>query len=93
MLAIFEIFSGRFGDKDALWIETCEGLAESYQKMLQIAADTPGTYFVLSGYDLTCVASIDTSKFLENEKAQPPRTDLLKELHHLLTLPRHCRPL
>jgi len=70
MLPMFDIFSGHFMDKDAIWIEAKEGLAEAYQAMLQIAADKPGAYFVFSSYTRTCVASADTSKFLEGYKAE-----------------------
>ena len=70
MVPMFDIFSGIFMSKDAVWIEAKEGLAEAYQSMLRIAAVKPGPYFVFSSYTRTCVASVDTSKFLEEYKAE-----------------------
>jgi len=57
----FAIFSGHFKQRDVLWIEAREELMEAYEKMLQIAADKPGPYFILSTDTQTCVASVDTS--------------------------------
>lgn len=69
MLPMFDIFSGHFMNKDAVWLESNESLAAAYQRMLRIAADKPGVYFVFSSYTQTCVASLDTSMFLEQYKA------------------------
>ena len=41
----FAIFSGSI-DKDALWLETAEGLANARQRMNEIAAKSPGKYVV-----------------------------------------------
>jgi len=57
----FDIFFGHFKQRDVLWIEAREELMEAYEKMLQIAADKPGPYFILSTDTQTCVASVDTS--------------------------------
>jgi hypothetical protein len=58
----FDIFSGHFKQNDVTWMEAHEDLPAAYQKMLQIAADQPGPYFILSTNDAqTCVASVDTS--------------------------------
>jgi hypothetical protein len=57
----FDIFSGHFKQQDVLWVEALEGLEAAYEKMLQIAAEKPGAYFILSSDAQTCVASVDTS--------------------------------
>lgn len=69
-LPVFALFSGHFENNDAVWIAAEEGLAESYQKMLQIAAAKPGPYFVFSSYTRKCVASIDTSSLLREDERQ-----------------------
>lgn len=61
MFPTFDIFSGHFNQTDMLWVEAREGLVEAYEKMLQIAADKPGPYFILSTDTQTCVATVDTS--------------------------------
>jgi len=42
MLPLFDIFSGHFLRKDAMWIEACRGAAGAIQRMLEIAAKQPG---------------------------------------------------
>jgi hypothetical protein len=69
---MFDVFSGRLSQEDAVWIESAEGLAEAYQRMLRLAADKPGPYFLFSSYAHKSVACIDTSKLL-----QTTRTDAL----------------
>ena len=61
MFPTFDIFCGHFKQPDVRWIEAREGLVEAYEKMLQIAADKPGPYFLVSSETQTCVASVDTS--------------------------------
>ena len=70
MFPTFDIFSGHFNQQDAIRIEALEGLEEAYEKMLQIAADRPGPYFVLSSDNQKCVASVDTSEFLKESKSE-----------------------
>ena len=71
MFPTFDIFSGHFRQKDATWIEAREDLPQAYQKMLQVAADKPGPYFILSSNDAqTCVAAVDTSAPQENRKSR-----------------------
>jgi hypothetical protein len=42
----FNIFSGCFGEKDAVWLGAAEGLAAARDSMLQFAVKRPGAYFV-----------------------------------------------
>ncbi len=44
----FDIFSGH-PDKDAVWIETIQGLSNARARMHELAAQVPGDYFVFSG--------------------------------------------
>ena len=67
MFPIFVIFSGHFKQNDVMWIEAREGLPEAYEKMLQLAADNPGSYFIFGTGAQTCVASVDTSAFFESD--------------------------
>jgi len=70
MLPLFDIFSGHFLRKDAMWIEACRGSAGAIQRMLEIAAKQPGPYFLYSCYTRRCVMSLDTSSYVENDKAK-----------------------
>jgi hypothetical protein len=54
------IFSG-FRDKDALWLDSVEGLGAADERMKQLAAEKPGPYFIFSTDTHTVLASIDTS--------------------------------
>ena len=40
MISTFDIFSGRV-DKDAVWVETVEGLGNAYELMTKVAAEAP----------------------------------------------------
>jgi len=55
----FDIFRGRYGDKDVAWIEAVEGLAAARERMEEIAAEQPGDYFVFSAYDRRALAVIN----------------------------------
>jgi hypothetical protein len=55
----FDIFLGS-GERDALWLESVEGLDAATQRMHEIAAMRPGMYFVLSLPDRFVVAKTDT---------------------------------
>jgi hypothetical protein len=41
----FDIFSGRFGEKDVVWLGTAEGLGAARDRMLQFAAKRPWSTF------------------------------------------------
>ena len=58
----FDIFSGRFGEKDVVWLGAVEGLADARARMHQFAATQPGAYFVFSSESHLIVAAVDTSK-------------------------------
>ena len=55
----FDIFSGQI-DKNALWIETVEGLSNARERMEQIAAEKPGQYFIFSSLSHAVLAQIET---------------------------------
>jgi len=55
----YHVFSGS-RDKDALWLESIEGLGAANERMEQLAAEKPGPYFIFST-DTTFSRSIDTS--------------------------------
>lgn len=55
----FDIFSGRV-NSDVVWIEAVEGLGNAYARMTKIAAEKPGTYFIVYKASQIC-GSIDTS--------------------------------
>ena len=51
----FDIFSGRFGDKDVVWLGAIEGLAEARRRMLRFAAEQPAFAFARSGHVVSLV--------------------------------------
>ena len=57
----FEVFSGLPNSKDALWLETIEGLGEACARMKALAASKPGSYFVFHALAHQTLASIDTT--------------------------------
>src|SRR5579872_4186606 len=57
----FDIFSGAT-DKDTMWMESVEGLANARKRMEEIAAQVPGKYFVFSTGSHSILAQIDTTK-------------------------------
>jgi hypothetical protein len=56
----YEIFSGRI-DKNAVCVETVEGLGNAYELMTKIAAETPGPYFIFCSRTQRLCGSINTS--------------------------------
>jgi hypothetical protein len=58
---VFDIFSGRFGEKDAVWLGAAVALAAARDAMLRFAAKSPGAYFVCSSDSRAVVASVDTT--------------------------------
>jgi len=66
----FDIFSGTT-EKDAIWIEAVSGLANARKRMEELAAKSPGRYFVFSVSSHTVLAQTDTSKALA--KPAPPK--------------------
>ena len=68
MIPLFDIFSGHFLRKDAVWIEACGGSADAVRRMLEMAAKKPGPYFMFSCHSRRCVVSVDTSSSAQNDK-------------------------
>jgi hypothetical protein len=69
----FDIFSGRFGERDTVWLGAVEGLAAARDRMLQFAAKQAGAYFVFSSDSQLIVAAVDTSRLMhasESAKAK-----------------------
>jgi len=56
----FDIFSGAPDENDGLWIEAVEGFSSAQQRMGQIAAEKPGSYFLFSSIDLSVLTRLDT---------------------------------
>lgn len=72
-VAAFDIFCGRFGEKDVVWLGPVEGLDAARDRMLQFAAKQPGAYFVFNSGSQLIVAAVDTSRLmrtLESAKAK-----------------------
>jgi hypothetical protein len=57
----YDIFSG-LRDKNAIWVESVEGLGAAYERMKETAAKTPGRYFIFYTGTHTVLASIDSSR-------------------------------
>jgi hypothetical protein len=60
-IAAFNIFSGRFGEKDAVWLGAEEGLDAARNLMLHFAAERPDAYFVFKSDSQLIVAEVDTA--------------------------------
>ena len=57
----FDIFSGA-PTKNPVWLEAVEGLSNARARMHEIAAQTPGQYFVFSTTRRTVLAQTETFK-------------------------------
>lgn len=57
----FDIFSGTL-EEGAVWIETVVGLDRARERMAQMAATKPGSYFVFSFNNNSVVAKLDSPK-------------------------------
>jgi hypothetical protein len=57
----YDIFSGR-DHQDALWVEAVDGLGDACDRMKELAAKSPGAYFVFSADAGRVLASVDTSR-------------------------------
>jgi hypothetical protein len=73
---LFDVFSGA-SEKDAVWLESVEGLSDTRRRMERLAANVPGAYFLYSPLSHSILAKIDTRKRLQfvqqDKKAGPPR--------------------
>ena len=65
----FDIFSGTM-DRYAIWLETVRGLANARDRMLQIAAERSGRYFLFSSQSHTVLAQVDTTSFARPGSAE-----------------------
>ncbi|HTZ48566.1 MAG TPA: hypothetical protein VMH20_13295 [Verrucomicrobiae bacterium] len=57
--ATYDIFSGQMNNA-ALWVEAVEGLGNAYQRMTELAANSPGCYFIFCTRTHTVRGSINT---------------------------------
>jgi hypothetical protein len=64
----FDLFSDHF-DADALWIEAVQEFGCAVERMKELAAQSPGPYFVFCTRTHKVLASIDTSR-LQNPKVR-----------------------
>jgi len=55
----YDIFSGHLNNA-ALWIEAVEGLGNAYQRMTELAVNSPGCYFIFCTRTHTVGGSIHT---------------------------------
>lgn len=55
----FDIFSGDL-DKDAMWIETVQGLSNARERMEEIASQKPGRYFIFSSSSHAVLSQTET---------------------------------
>ncbi len=55
----FDIFYGT-SDKDAVWLEAVEGFSAARERMEEIAARTPGQYFLFSPASHSILARTET---------------------------------
>lgn len=55
----FDIFAGA-PEEHGLWVEAVEGLSNARERMAQIAAQKPGTYFLFSSCSQSILARIRT---------------------------------
>jgi len=71
----FDVFSGLL-DKDARWIESIEGLGAAYERIKELAAATPGPYFVFDTVSNKVLAKIDSTQPNSDVETAKPLTRL-----------------
>jgi hypothetical protein len=59
MVSRFDIFSGTHQGNRAIWLDGVNDFEEAKQKMLSIATEKPGKYFVFSAQENRIVAEIE----------------------------------
>jgi hypothetical protein len=59
----FDIWSGT-PQKTGKWLDTVTGLAEARKRMAELAAQTPGPYFIFSAWNRCILDQIDTREQL-----------------------------
>jgi hypothetical protein len=65
----YDIFSGRI-DRDAIWLESVDGLAAAVDRMNHYARQSPGCYFVFCSSSHSVLASINTPLFEDMENRE-----------------------
>lgn len=55
----FDILAG-IPAKNAKWLESVSGLANARKRMEELAAETPGTYFVFNPWSCCVLVQVDT---------------------------------
>jgi hypothetical protein len=63
----FDIFAGTI-DKDARWLEAVKGLANAKRRMHEIAAKSPGRYFLFCDFFHGVVALTDSSSEMASRR-------------------------
>lgn len=58
----FDLFRGQYGEPDATWIETVEGLGSAAERMQQLAKEKPGPYFIFHAISRQVLGSVDTTQ-------------------------------
>lgn len=66
---IFDIFTGTTM-KNAIWLESVEGLSNARARMNEIAAQIPGRYFIWSCLSQTILIKVETVTKPEVSKAK-----------------------
>ena len=64
-----DFFSG-VPDRNPVWLEAVQGLSNARARMHEIAAQTPGQYFVFSVGSRAVLAQTETFRKLEDGKAE-----------------------
>jgi len=60
----FDIFRG-VPDKDAMWVEAAEGLGFAFDRMKELATESPGPYFVFDTKSHKTLAFINTAQMVK----------------------------
>ena len=61
---MFDIFRGAIGTGDEVWLAAVPGLENAQQRMKQIAARSPGLYFVFDVHHHVIVGAADTRQLV-----------------------------
>jgi hypothetical protein len=69
----FDIFSGRFGEKGAVWLGAVGRLEDARARMFNLAAKQPGAYFVFNSDSQLIVAAVDTSPVMHASESVKAR--------------------
>lgn len=67
----YDIFKGHSNHRDARWILTVEGLYSARERMEQIAAKQPGSYFLFCASTCSVVAETNSADAAEKIRSSP----------------------